>query len=236
MKIPESENTIGNLIDKHHQSIKEKPRHHLGASMLGHKCDRWLWLSFRWAVQESFSGRMLRLFRRGHNEEITVLSDLRAIGVDVRSSQDRVDFGGHVSGSVDGIIYSGLPNAQKTKAVLEVKTHGQKSFDQLAKHGVQEAKPMHYTQMMVYAYGLKLDRALYYAINKNTDDVYTEYLHLDEEHAKKAIARGHRITSSDRMPEPMSADPTWYECKFCPAYGIICFREQGVSHDKAKRN
>ena len=82
--IPESEHTIQALIDKHHESIQSEPRAHMGASVLGHVCDRWLWLSFRMAVIERFPGRILRLFRRGQNEEAQVVSDLRAIGLNVQ--------------------------------------------------------------------------------------------------------------------------------------------------------
>ena len=65
MKIPDSEHSIQAKIDKHHESLAEPPRPHMGCSQLGHPCDRWLWLSFRWAVQSQFPGRILRLFRGG---------------------------------------------------------------------------------------------------------------------------------------------------------------------------
>jgi hypothetical protein len=70
-------------------------------------------------VQPEFSGRILRLFRRGQNEEATIISDLRAIGLDVRkvSAQHRVDFGSHVSGSLDAIVDGGVPEAPKSKHI-----------------------------------------------------------------------------------------------------------------------
>ena len=134
MKIPELDSTIQSLIDKYHESKPDEPRPHMGCSSLGHACDRWLWLSFRWAVKPKFSGRVLRLFRRGHNEESTIVGDLRAIGIDVRNTsahQSRVDLGCHVSGSLDGVIESGLPEAPKKRHVVEFKTHSKKSFDAL---------------------------------------------------------------------------------------------------------
>ena len=87
MQIPERDITITSLIDKHHAEKVELPRPHMGCSGLGHYCDRWIWLSFRWAVQPEFPGRIKRLFRRGHNEEATIISDLRAIGMSVTRSQ-----------------------------------------------------------------------------------------------------------------------------------------------------
>lgn len=231
MKIPESDNTIQALIDKHHEAKAEVPRSHLGASTLGHACDRWLWLSFRWAVQPSFPGRILRLFRRGHEEETNIINDLRAIGMDVRkvSSQHRVDFGSHVSGSLDAIIDSGVPGAPKTKHVAEFKTHSKKSFDALVKDGVEKSKPEHFVQMQVYMSGTGLDRALYLAVCKDDDRIHTERVKLDKEVADKAVRRGHYIALSDRMPQPLSTDPSWYQCKFCDAQEF-CHESKTTKH------
>ena len=213
MKLP----TTINAIEALYESKTEKPRHHLGCSQIGHKCDRYLWYSFRWAVIEKFDGRMLRLFSEGHAFEPVIIKDLRAIGVDIRSSQEHVHFGAHVSGSVDGIIYSGLPESPTKKHLAEFKTHSQKSFDSLVKDGVEKSKPLHYVQMQTYMLGLKIDRAFYIAKNKNTSELYTERIKLDEPLAQKAVDRAKRITLSERKPEPMTADSTWYECSYCPA-------------------
>lgn len=220
MKLPEANNSIVTLIDKHHESKSDEPRSHLGASALGHVCDRWLWLSFRWAVQPKFPGRILRLFRRGQNEEATIISDLRAIGMDVRklSAQHRVDFGSHVSGSLDAIIDKGVPEAPKKKHIAEFKTHSKKSFDDLVKNGVEKSKPEHFVQMQVYMHGTDIDRALYLAVCKDNDEIYTERVRYDKEVAEKYIRRGHYLALSDRMPPPISTDPSWYQCKFCDAH------------------
>ncbi len=213
--------TIAELIDKHHESQQELPRPHMGASLLGHPCDRYLWLSFRWAVQEKFPGRILRLFRRGHIEEQTLVSDLRAIGIDIQKTgkaQSRVDFGSHVSGSVDGVAECGVPFGDGKQYVVEFKTHSKKSFDHLEDNGVEKSKPMHYAQMQVYMLGMKIDSALYVAICKDDDRIWTEQVKFNADVANWLVERGKRIALSDRMPEPLSADPSWYQCKFCPAH------------------
>lgn len=224
-KIPEPQNSIAARIDKYHEEIAEcaPPRAHLGCSQLGHPCDRWLWLSFRWAVRQRFSGRMLRVFRRGSREEQVVVEDLRAIGVDVRragADQARVTLAPHVSGSVDGIIEGGVPHAPMARHVLEIKTHAKKSFDALEKHGVEKAQPEHYVQMQLYMHGLGIDRALYVAVCKDDDRIYTERVRYDKEVAEKYVERARRIVFSDRMPEPISADPDFYLCKTCPAWSF----------------
>ena len=226
--IPKSEHSISAMIDKHHEKHQDLPRPHMGASTLGHSCDRWLWLSFRWAVVEQFPGRILRLFKRGQDEEATVVSNLRAIGLNVQktgTNQSRVDFGSHVSGSVDGLIEYGVPESPDKPHVLEIKTHALKSFNALVKDGVEKSKPMHYVQMQLYMSGLGVDRALYYAVCKDNDEIHTERVKLDKDVVKKAIERGHRLVQADRMPPPLSADPSWYECKFCPAHEF-CHKTQ----------
>ena len=212
--------TIAELIDKAHEDRQEPPRPHLGASLLGHPCDRWLWLSFRWAVREKFPGRILRLFRRGQLEEQTLVSDLRAIGIDIQrtgKSQSRVEFGSHIAGSVDGIAECGVPFGDGKRYVVEFKTHSLKSYKKLEEDGVKLAHPMHYAQMQVYMLGTKIDRALYVGICKDDDRIWTEQINFDSEFANKLVERGKRIALSDRMPEPISTDPSWYQCKWCPA-------------------
>lgn len=229
MKLPEPVHNLVALIDQHHESIAERPRGHLGCSTLGHHCERWLWISFRWAVIEKFEGRILRLFRRGHNEEATIIADLRAAGLDVRSSQARVNFGSHVSGSLDGIIESGVPEAPRKRHVAEFKTHAKKSFEDVVKNGVEKSKPQHWVQMQVYMFGMNIDRALYVAVNKDNDHLYTERVRLDRDVAEKAIAKGQRIALADRMPPPISTDPSWFQCRFCSAHSF-CHEAKPTKH------
>ena len=220
MKIPDRENSIENLIDKSHEERAQKPRPHMGASMLGSVCERWMWLSFRWAVQPTFPGRILRLFRRGHQEEMNIIKDLRDIGISVRAvnAQAAVDFGCHVSGSIDAVIDAGVPEAPQKRHIGEFKTHSLKSFNDVEAKGVEKSKPEHFAQMQVYMHGTGIDRALYVAVCKDNDRIYTERVRYDKEIAKKLVARGKRVALSERMPPPISTDPSWFQCKFCAAH------------------
>ena len=157
-------------------------------------------------------------------EEETVVADLRRAGYYVSEclkNQKYFDFGSHVGGSPDGVI-CGLPQSPRKLHTLEIKTHSKKSFDKLVRDGVEKSKPMHFVQMQCYMHARKTDRALYYAVCKDDDNVYTERLHYNAEIAEKYIARAKRITLSERIPAPLSTDPTWYECRFCAAYNF-CF-------------
>lgn len=223
-KIPQPDNNLSTLIYK---AIKESHndgvRYHLGASEIGHPCRRWLWLSFRWALKSDFDGRILRLFRRGQDEELPVLNDLRLAGCKIKETngkQDYVSIIPHHGGSMDGVILSGVPEAPKKPHVLEIKTHSLKSFNDLEKHGVKKSKPLHYAQMQTYMKGTDIDRALYFAVCKDDDRIYTERVKYDVTFANELTTKAERIIKDRRMPEPLSSDPSWFECKFCDAYAF----------------
>lgn len=211
-----------------YEKIQELPRPHMGASQLGHACDRWLWLQFRHAVIERHSGRMLLLFRRGHEEESRIVAHLKKVGISVNNTgEDQIsfDFGCHVKGSCDGVI-DGIKGFIEERLILECKTHSEKSFKDLKESGVKKSKPMHWVQCCVYGFGAGCKYALYFAVNKNTDEIYIEILELDFDIAISAIERGHRIALSDRMPEPMpGASASWWTCKYCQAYAM-CWEKQ----------
>lgn len=72
------------------KTLKEdKARTHLGISEIGDPCARFLYYKFRWCFTVEHSGRMLRLFKRGHREEERYVNYLEGIGCTVnRFAQD----------------------------------------------------------------------------------------------------------------------------------------------------
>jgi len=196
-------------------------RPHLGGSQIGAECERAIWYGFRWTTRVRHGGRLLRLFDRGQREEERIIAALRAIGVtaldidpDTGRQWSMRDPTGHAGGSMDGVAL-GLPEAPKTWAGLEFKTHSIKSFGELAAKGVEKSKPMHWAQMHFYAGLSGLTRFLYVGVNKNDDDIYTEWVHIDPALSIRLIVKAERIIKSERPPVRISNDPAWFVCRFC---------------------
>lgn len=209
-----------------YEARAEAPRPHLGASVIGQSCARQLWYGFRWCTQETFSGRMLRLFERGQREEEVFARELRAVGVEVHTLDPRTGqqfrfsvLGGHVGGSMDAALL-GIHEAPATWHVGEFKTHNAKSFATLQAKGVQAAKPAHYAQMQLYMHWSGMQRAFYLAVNKDTDDLYAERVRYSRDTASALEGKADRIVQSAEPPERISHDPAWYECKLCPAHAL----------------
>jgi CRISPR/Cas system-associated exonuclease Cas4 (RecB family) len=223
--IPQPENTTAQaVVQWRARTTPGGHRAHLGASLIGAPCDRMLWYTFRWVAAESFEGRILRLFDTGKREEARVYEELRGIGCQVwaddGTGQYRVSaIGGFFGGSMDGVV-QGLVEAPKAAHVLEIKTHSDKLFADLKKKGVQAAKPMHYAQMQAYMHLAEIDRGLYYAVNKNTDELYLERVTHDANEGKKILARAEKIIRADVPPMGVSTDPAYFECKWCKFYEV----------------
>lgn len=204
----------------------EPQRAYLGASIIGHECDRYLWYNFRGCCHENIEGRMYRLLETGDLEEIRFINDLRSIGCEVYDRDDTTgeqfaisDFGGHFSGHLDG-CGKGIPSAEQTWHVLEFKTHKASSFVKLLKDGVQKTKPMHYAQMQVYMHKTGMTRALYLAKNKDTDELYAERVHYDKEFAERLMEKARRIIFTNVVPERAFNRADYYQCRWCSAHDL----------------
>jgi len=224
--IPKETETVKRIYDHYkREGDSERPRGYLGASIIGHPCERYLWYTFRFCCRPEFDGRMYRLFETGDLEEIRFVKDLRAIGCTVHEVDDTghqfaiSDHGGHFSGHLDGALL-GVPEAPKTWHVGEFKTHSAKSFAKLKVEGVKKSKPQHYAQMMVYMHKTGMKRALYLARNKDTDELYSERIRYDKDEAEALMARAQRIITSTTPPAKLSDRPDWWECRYCDARNL----------------
>jgi len=224
---------------------KQENRPHLGFSQIGDKCDRKLWYIFHHVAKPSFKGRILRLFDTGHRAEARFVEELRAIGFEVWELDPNTcrqlsvrELGGHLSGSLDAVIKA-RPNTEAFEIaggkpiVCEMKTHNEKSFAALAGKlekgvrvfdpstcGVEKTKPVHFAQANIYAYKMGIDKCLYMAVNKNTDELYIERWKTKKRLSKSLIKRGVEIVNMDNPPAGISNNSSWYECRFCDFSGI----------------
>lgn len=213
----------------------EKPRKHLGASVIGDECSRAVWYGFRWFKFERFGGRMLRLFQRGHAEETRIIEWLRSIGAIVYDKDPQTGkqwltslFGGHFGGSCDAL----LSNLERFHlpgwGVLECKTHNEKSFELVKKKGVASSKLTHYIQTQIYMNRFGCAWGLYCAVNKNTDEIYFEVILAKPEMAEAYLKRALDIITVAQPPRRISNNSSWWVCKLCDFHDICHHREKAA--------
>lgn len=219
------------------------PRDYLGASRLGHSCERALQFEFAGAPHDPGAGpdgRGLRIFAIGHALEDLAVRWLRHAGFDLRTRKpDGGQFGfsaacGRIQGHIDGAILSGpaLPGLS-FPAIWECKTMNAKAWRETAAKGVVIAKPVYAAQIALYqAYmeasfpGVAGNPALFTAINKDTAELHHELVPFDAALAQAMSDRAVRIlqaTGAHELLPRIARDPSFHECRFCPWTGR-CWR------------
>jgi hypothetical protein len=213
------------------------PRNHLGGSLIGNECRAYLWFVYRWTFREKFTGRMLRLFNRGHREEDRYVQYLRGIGFTVfthdtsKPKNEKGEYpqfrvsgsGGHFGGSLDGIGYFPPRYGIEEPILLEFKTNNTgASWNKLETSGVAYAKEMHFAQMSTYGshpdYNFKY--AAYFNTNKNDESLYPEIVALDHNLGRQMYEKADQIILSQKRPARLSDNPTWRDCQYCAAKEI----------------
>lgn len=212
----------------------EPHRWHLGASLIGHDCSRYLWFLFRWCGREEGQetkrdadahanmGRKLRLFNRGHREEDRYVEYLKGIGAQVwthdeAGNQFRMKaVNGHFGGSLDGVCRLPERYGIDEPLLLEFKTNlTGKSFTDLLELKVAVSKPQHFTQMSCYGNEYKLRYGLYLNTNKNDDDMHVEVVKLNWLQAEQFKAKAEHIILTDQPPPRLAENPTYFKCQYC---------------------
>ena len=222
--------TIQAIYRNYEQSRPNGHRKHLGASQIGHSCDRYLWYQFHWCDKEQPEGRVLRLFDHGDVEEERLVRDLRAIGVTVYDIDPDTGrqftfsaFGGHFGISLDG-VGQGFEESDAWH-LLEFKTANRSKFQQLKKDGLKKWNPQYWAQIIIGMKLAGLPRTMHLTTCKDTDEIYGERVRPDEDHALRLLNRAERVIFSEEPLERVSDRPDWYECKFCCMHSI-CHGDQ----------
>ena len=205
-------------------------RSHLGASLIGRECKRYLWYVFRWCLHEKTTGRQQRLFNRGHREEARFIEWLEGIGFKVwfenrdegpnekgEFPQYRIsDVMGHFGGSLDGIAILPERYGIAEPVLLEFKTNGTGAgFNKLADDGMPIAKPEHFAQTSTYGKKYNFRYCVYLNINKNDDSLHIEVVKLNHNLGEQMIMKAEQIIMSQTAPARLSDNPTFHKCGYC---------------------
>lgn len=209
--------------------VSQKTRNYLGLSALGAECRRATWYDFRKVAKKEFPPRMLRLFRRGDVEEYRFMHLLRGIGFeiferDTDGKQFKVtDFGGHLSGSMDGVGKAPKKFGYDKPFLIEYKTVNDKGFQKYIKDGLKPTNIKYWTQCQGYMGYNELEGALFCIVNKNDDTLYFEWVSFDKHAFRRLVESAEDIIHATSPPEKLSSNPAWWQCKFCD-FAEICHR------------
>ena len=208
---------------------EEPPREYLGASIIGHACERHVQfhlLAARGQVErKNFPPRIRRIFDRGHTYETKVRNWLKDAGFMFGFGAQGLgfsDFGGVFRGHVDGVLTGWKPRFVSAPielpALWENKALGAKNWKKVSTDKLKNYFSTYWAQVHIYMSYLKLERCLFTAINADTMEIYHELIEFDPVEADLCWARaGAVIRACDEgsMLQRCTNDKSYYICKFC---------------------
>ena len=227
---------INSLID---QALlaknKQQPqRAYLGASRIGEPCARKLcYEAAHVEVDEGrgFDGRAMRYFHAGHVFETMLVDWLTAAGFIIKTAdKNGQQFGfeianGRIAGHIDGAIIGGPDVGLKYPGGFEAKALNNKSWTDTLKKGVKVSKPIYFAQCQLYMAYMELPWFLFTALNKDTQEIYHEYVPFDakaaQEYSDKACDVIRAVDSDTLLPR-VAASRDFFLCKWC-AYQDRCW-------------
>lgn len=213
----------------------EQPRGYLGMSSIGRSCERQLWYSFRFAVREQFNCDTLWRFDDGFRSEDVMADRLRMVpGVQLRTVDPRTgqqfafsDFAGHFSGHADGMI-TGILQAPKTEHIWEAKAVNETKLAKLdklkaevgEKQALEQWDSVYHSQAVLYMAYSETKRHYLTASSPGVRKMISVRTDTDLDAARKLRDKAGRIIQAETPLPKISDNPSWYECKWCPAHAI----------------
>lgn len=212
-------------------SAPDAMRPAIGAGRLGNECLRAIAYEYHRVPKErEITGRLYRIFDRGHMMEDKMAEYLRLAGFTLLTvsaktgKQFRYDVAkyedgkGRIKGMIDGVITAAPEGFDlPCPANWENKELGNKSWSKLAKSGLKRYGGDYYPQVQMGMAYMELTHTLFTAKNADTQEIYAEVVPLDAAEAQRISDRGSQVIAT-RFPEEMprvSNDPCNFKCKFC---------------------
>lgn len=245
---------------------QQTPRDYLGGSRLGHECERALGYEYAKTPKDEgrdFSGRIYRIFDRGHDGEARMVEYLKLAGFELEEEKpsggqwgfatcyDKVNGVYRIRGHADGVIRGGPDKIgtrdikKKYPFLWENKILNEKRYNALMKSGSARTSEWEYfVQTQIYMAYLELKWCLFTAVSANTMHIYAELIELDIAVAQEASDRGVRVVTAGRIEElpRIASKETDFRCKWCD-YKETCWntgapepQDQGVSLDWIAKN
>ena len=210
------------------ENSKQPVRDYLGASQIGHVCERAVWYSLNGYAPKQKTWKSVLAIEDGYaTEELTISRLSKVEGIEVHSRQAGFsDMEGRFKGHIDGII-CGLLQAPKTPHLLEIKSCNEAKFKNLIKAKEEKGEKdalehwdiLYYAQAQVYMLKIGLDRHYLVCSLPGGRDFISVRTELNTERANSYLKKAHRIINATFAPERIGVNRDFFKCRFCDFAG-----------------
>ena len=205
---------------------KATGQRYIGASKIGHECDRHIWYDMTGAPQsEPWGNAGVLAAEDGNRAEPMMAARLRMVqGIELHTHDESGrQYGfdwGFLRGNYDGII-KGLLQAPATWHVWDHKRAKREKFDKLKalvnadeKAALQAWDAGYYAQQVIYMEAEDLTRSYLTCSTDGGTEMTSVRTNANPKFAKALIAKAKRIVKAEEPPERVGK-PSHPACKFC---------------------
>ena len=220
------------VVYNHLLSHRDGPRFYMGASMVGHSCDRYVWMNYRgfkgdsenpFQQGEDHPGRVFGIFQMGHDIEAVIVDALKDRGI-LEDTQTLIKED-VVRGHADGVL-----RIDGERVLLEIKSANKRRFDLFKKNGVEKTNIQYFVQMHIYMHFLLIQKAVFLVVSKDSFHIHEEEVPYNRKIAVDAVERARRLSTSKEPDAGFDKDAP--ECVFCD-YRKYC--HAGIKVDVGKK-
>jgi len=181
-------------IDKYLKSVVDEPRKYIGASSIGHACERAIWYGCNEPDKKIVEPQQRLTYKIGHYLETMLLGLMTDSGLKYYVNtefhcEEFPLFQGHVDAFVKG------------EGIIEIKTAKDSSFNIFKKKGLRLWYPEYYDQVQSYMGMSKLHTCYMLVLNKDTSELCQQVIDFDEERYSYLVAKAKRINEYSVPPK-----------------------------------
>lgn len=218
--------TLSSIIDDY---ITKNPdtecRRYIGASSIGNPCERKLWYGYNGIGGAATEPQMQRTFDIGKRLEDLVLDYLEAAGLNIERRAHLLFFKHpdilQLQGHADAVW--NVPGEPFKRAIIEVKTARDSSFNVFVKKGLAEWYPVYYAQVQAYMGMSGIYEAHVIAINKDTSALHDECVRFDAAAYDALCQKARRIIDALEPPPKINQNSSFFMCRNCQ-YVTTCHK------------
>lgn len=203
---------------------KDEPRAYIGASSIGHPCDRAIWYGFKGADSEPFNAELKTTFDIGKRLEPMILDYMELAKLVIVRPSEKNNFllykdkeAPLFQGHADALI---LREGQ-APAIVEIKTARSSSFANFKSKGLLVWNEAYFAQIHAYMGMAGYSEGVLVAINKDSSEIHHEWVVYDDVYYHELRAKAKTIARMKEPPERLNKNPIFYVCNRCQ-YRRIC--------------
>ncbi len=197
-------------------------RNYIGASSIGHPCERKIWYGYRGVQGLPVDPQTQRTFDVGHHLESMIIEYLELSGLNIVyddlsalyfSDPEIPELQGHCDAIIDV--------SPEHSVIVEIKTARDSSFNVFVKSGLKKWYPIYYSQLQAYMGMSGIHEAYVLAINKDTSKLHDEHVIFDPIHYEEIRLKALRIIETEEPPAKINNNPCFFTCRMCN-YRELC--------------